>query len=327
MINDAGNKRRGTIIVDSSVLIHLMAPSNKRLLSADDKGSDGVNRFSDWLIALSKHGYDIVISEMTAYQLGQVYRNGASISRVFEHRPVNFSGLHGTAKDNYEFLSAVGRGAYPHIRIAQHPPAADSAAADFLRRLNESQATHLTPGDRRARIMELSRVNTKNFGIMAAADLVAHMPLDDAPLFYLSNHSHGRVVAEEAARRRGIELGQINLKGFLLGLTKNNLFGFNNSQTKVDTLTREIMEAAHSIEQDIDATLRLAPVDGKAEAVHSDFRFMASLNGVREEIETQGTSEVPARSDGSRVAAWAQKFGPTSKWVKPAKPGMGPSKQ
>jgi hypothetical protein len=311
-------KKRGTIIVDSSTLLRLVLPSKHQFISLDDKGHDLVPRFSDLLLMLSKHGYRIVIPEMVAFEAGQVFHDGRSVSRDFEHAP-HLSKLF---NEGYEFLSIVGRGGYlPNIEVVGTPDKADSPAADFMRRLDDAHRSELDY-DRHARLKELRRMEKKDFGEIAAADLIKHMPLDGQPVFYLSDDGEARTRVHQAARERGIEVGQLNLRGFLAGLNRQGLVPVPDiTEGEAETVLMEIQR--RSLEYNKDTYPLGRAVDSSRDRSDpKDFPFMKSLDGIKAEIAAEKAQSADwlggdskRHGFGSRARAFAQKFGSTSKYV------------
>lgn len=179
---------RGTIIVDASALVVMSLPLSNEFLTNDaiaQKIAGGANLkeicLIDMLKLLARHGYEILIPEMVAYESAGILRDGKSINDYFPRDAVTL-----LKKPGVDFLKEVGNNFYPNIKIVAPPEQDSSKPASYIRELFRIHNQTSSAYDKRREIVALEG-RTNHYGDIAAYEFIAHMPLSAVPIFYLSD--------------------------------------------------------------------------------------------------------------------------------------------
>ena len=165
-------KKRGTIILDSCALIHM--------------GKIGVDLRSTF-VALSQHGFDVLIPETIAVECSRVLANGTDLNKFFDSNKYNDGVIKlliesaTTQYKNYDL---------PYLNIVQQTGPKD--ADDYCSALQKSTEGNPSADDARKIVAAADRdFKKKNLGdeaiLSLATKLRTRKSKDNLPIFVITN--------------------------------------------------------------------------------------------------------------------------------------------
>lgn len=211
-------KKRGIIVVDSSVLFELATVFSHDYLIGQPDPSGHPVRLWDTLSVLAKNGFKIIVPEMVAYETGMILRGGETTSQYFARgasdKPLT------TQLENLlrtSFLSG-------HIDIVPPPPQDVSEAAAFMRNLNRIHSNKdFSLKEKSVQLHAALRAHDKkDYGDIAAQKLIASLKNDGVPIFYLSNDTRATTNVLDA--RKDGQAHALTRINFIDGLRQRHIF-------------------------------------------------------------------------------------------------------
>lgn len=323
---------QGLVIVDSSVAYRLVLPIQNAYLSKrpNDYAHDAC--WTESLFLLANYGFKIAIPEMVAFETAQMIANGKGPDMLFtDTSSTKISSTHLAPR---AFFRRVLNENNPNIAIEQPDRVATSDAAEFIREanfiLNADFKQPQALGQARVAMTSLRHKNKKNFGDMAAVDIIKSLPKNwKKPIFYLCDD--GDAYANLIKARPDLKIGMVNLKGYLAALENNELFrvlGIKDEQARGKTIDEigEELRTAHNVLRNRGATSIDAPRPATDSSMGIgrpfDFLFSNAVAQIKDRIIADYVAPVEEPVVDERVAA-AQADLQKKKWekFKPRKTG------
>lgn len=177
---------RPTILLDASSLVTLCIPF--------DVPHGKLRRGLDVLYFLADHGFDVIVPEMVAYEIGKVLSDRRSRRDLStdpkQYKPVRT--YRPIFNDSEDFIFHLLEHPHPHIRIVPTENGTQREWVDYIRKVRQI----FSMPDKEAanaKFHALPSIKDQQYGDIAAIDYVLSLPKDDqAPIYYLTEDYDNR---------------------------------------------------------------------------------------------------------------------------------------
>jgi hypothetical protein len=307
--NDTQPKKRrsrGTIIVDSSAFFYLPYKSKYPFVNNITHSESSIPYYTDLLVFLSEHGYDIVIPEMVSVEVAQVLSDGHHTHKLFPKTATDMS------NQAVNFLKNCGRGIYPHIKILSAPQEAASNAATYMRNFRNVFFSNRSDSKKKSMIKAITASGHPNYGEQAAADLVQYSNLS-YPIFYLSNdHGSFKTVRNGNSDTARCPIRNLSLLGLLDALHQRGILDQLGipGPNPIQLITDDMIAQYNKIVK-LQAALIIS-IDHRGNSTSREKPFYESLGGLKEELAAEKnpstSTATPSTAGSGRAAAFVEKY-------------------
>ena len=220
----------GLIIIDNTFASKMVEPIDPKYLTSKPMDDTQAKCWIDGLVPLAKHGFSVRIPEMVAFEAARMIHDGTTTSAVFQRKGKD-KAIRKVKENARLWLSRIVDRKFDDADIKIEPPdaSAQSPAAAFIdaihRQINDLDSA-INKHNRNKRLEDFGRflqeTDTKNFGDMAALDIIMSLPRDwTKPVFYFTDDDGA--FAEVKKARGDLQICQVNNTGYLETLKQNNL--------------------------------------------------------------------------------------------------------
>jgi len=269
---------RGSVIVDACTLSLLSCdiPSKHRLAGGSGRHAL-LHNYLEILPFLSRHGYEILIPAMVAFEAARTLPNGINIALL---------------GDNYNpkaslkaFMKEVFCGQHPNIKIVSDP---DNPLEQGLYKLAESIASQQSL-EKSSGCRSDSRVSPDKWKNAIRGKIQHYLRFltegaGDLVIEGLACRDHGSFVLSDDHKLRNncsSKAGILNTGGLLLGLQNQQLLPFLG----INASAREIFTYVQEQEMDSEYQLVKSLIDnGSLAGSRNDYAFQGALSGLAGEL-------------------------------------------